>query len=357
MILDNITGLRLINQQISGSKYKSVKQLVSAMGAMQAQDYNAVKWAVGVRLPDSTEKNIESAFNKGDIIRTHLLRPTWHFVSAEDIYWMLELTAPRILPSLKTRHKNLELTTAIFNICFTVIEKALTGGKHLTREEITSELAKVKISTKGIHTAHILMQAELECLICSGSINNKNHTYSLLEERVPQKIKLTKDESLAKLALKYFTSRGPATVQDFSWWSGMSLTESKHALELNKLNLVSEKSKTFNYWFSETPQVSPKKDSVYLLPAYDEFLISYRDRSSSIPQGIKRKIISNNGIFWPVVVLNGQVCGVWKRATHKNKLCVQVNLFQPHSDKIKKLIELQSAKFSRFLNKQIEVMF
>jgi hypothetical protein len=328
------------------------------MGAMQAQDFNAAKLAIGIRLSGSTEKSIEKAFNDGKIIRTHLLRPTWHVVSSEDIYWILELTVPHILPSLKTRHKNLELTSAIFNKSFKVIEKSLSGGIHLTRDEIVSELAKVKIHTQGVQAAHILLQAEMEGLVCSGRVKNKKLSYALLHEIVPENKKLTKDEALAKLALKYYTSRGPATLQDFAWWSGLSLTNAKHGLEMNKKNFISEKINTQTYWFTDAaPVASTKKDSVYFLPAYDEFLISYRDRSSIIPSGIEKTIISNNGIFRPVVLINGQVAGLWRRAAQKDKVSVELNLFKPPDEKIKKLIGKESAILGLFLNKQTETVY
>ncbi len=357
MTIKNIRQIRLSNQQISQTNFTSPAEIVSAMGAMQAQDFNSVKWAIGTRLPDLTQKSIEAAFNKGEIVRTHLLRPTWHIVAAENIYWMLELTAPHILPLLKSRNNNLELTPAIFSKSYKIMARILTGGKHLTREEIITELQKGKISTSGVHAAHIFLQAELEGLICSGSIKNNKLTYALLEERVPKKIQLSKVEALAKLALIYFTSHGPATVLDFSWWSGLTLTNAKHAVEMNRTNLISEKIDSLTYWFAASTIIIRKKESVHLLPAYDEFLISYRNRSSCIPSGIEKTIISNNGIFRPVILINGQVSGLWRTVKHKNTIAIEANLFQPPNDKIKKSLEDASLKYSHFLNQQTELVY
>ncbi len=160
MNLTDIAKIRLISQQIAETKFKTVKDIVDWMGAMQAQDYAVAKWAIGVRLPNSTDQVIETAINNGEIIRTHLLRPTWHFVSADAIYWMLELTAPQIKASLKSRHKELELSETIFAKSNTIIEKALRGGKHLTREELMAELGKGKIATDDNRASHLLLRAE-----------------------------------------------------------------------------------------------------------------------------------------------------------------------------------------------------
>ena len=232
MKLADIAKIRLINQQIAGTKFKSIKDMVGWMGAMQAQDYAMAKWAVGVRLPNLTDQAVENAINNGEIIRTHLLRPTWHLVSADDIYWALELTAPRIMDSLKSRHTELGLSETILTKSNTIMEKALMGGKHLTREELMDELEKAKIPTDDNRLSHLLLWAELNGIVCSGAIKGGKQTHALLEERVSKTKSMTKEEALANLAKKYFTSHGPAALQDFAWWSGLSVGDAKSALEM-----------------------------------------------------------------------------------------------------------------------------
>lgn len=358
MNLMDIANIRLTTQQISSTKCKSVKDIVGWMGAIQAQDFSMAKWAIGIRLPDSTDQMVETAINTGEIIRTHLLRPTWHFVSANDIYWMIELTAPQIKASLRARHKELGLSDTIFSKSNTIIEKALTGGQYLTREEIMTKLLKADIATDENRGSHLILRAELDGIVCSGAIKDGKQTYALLEERVQKTKPLTKEEALAKLARKYFSSHCPATLQDFVWWSGLPTIDAKHALEMVKADLVSEMIDSQTYWFTHLPP-KPNVDieSVYLLPAYDEFLISYKNRSASFLFENHKKTISNNGIFRPVIVVNGQVIGIWKRTMKKDKVIVEAEFFKQIDNTTRILIEREVLKYSLFLGKKTEVKY
>ena len=357
MNLADIAKIRLISQQIAGTKFKTVKDIVAWMGAMQAQDYAMVKWAIGVRLPNITDQVVETAIDNGEIIRTHLLRPTWHLVSADDIYWMLALTAPQIKASLKSRHKELALSEAIFAKSNTIIEKALRGGKHLIREELMAALGKAKIATDDNRSSHLLLRAELDGIACSGATKVGKQTYALLEARVPKTKPLTKEEALAKLAKKYFTSHCPATLQDFVWWSGLSVGEASHALEMVKSDFISETIASQTYWLADSFSI-PKtgKESVYLLPAFDEFIISYKDRSASLPLENHNKTISNNGIFRPVIVVNGQVIGIWKRTVKKDKVMMETEFFKQPNKSTKSLIEKAAISFGHFLEKKMEII-
>ncbi|NVO11843.1 MAG: winged helix DNA-binding domain-containing protein [Bacteroidales bacterium] len=356
MTLTNISNIRLFSQQIAATKFTTVKDIVGCMGAMQAQDYAMVKWAIGTRLPNSTIETIEKAIDQGEILRTHLLRPTWHFVSADDIYWMLELTAPKIKASLKLRHQGLELTESLIAKSNELIQKALLGGNHLTREEIVAILQNAKIATDENRTSHILMRAELDGIICSGATKNKKQTYALLSERVPKSENLTREESLKRIASRYFASRFPATLQDFVWWSGLSVSDARNALEMVKSSFISEKIGLETYWFTNSFSI-PKdyNNSTYLLPAFDEFLISYKDRSASLPSENFKKAVSDNGIFRPIIVVNGQIIGIWKRTIKGEKIIVETDLFRPQSKSIKNLIEKKAIAFGNFLGKKTEV--
>jgi len=239
MNLTDISILRLRNQQIASTNFKTVKELVGWMGAMQAQDYNQAKWAIGSRLPNLTEDQIEAAFNQGEIIRTHLMRPTWHFVSADDVYWLLELTAKQIKSTTKSRHRDLRLTENDLKKSKEVFVKSLEGNRSLTREELGDQLNRAGINTFEQRLPHILMDAEIDRIICSGAIHGKKQTYALLAERVPEKKTFTKDEALALLGKKYFTSHGPETLADFVWWSGLPITDARKEIEINKEKLIS----------------------------------------------------------------------------------------------------------------------
>ena len=357
MILTDITKLRLISQHIVGSKLKTVKEIVEWMGAMQAQDYAMAKWAIGVRLPGSTDRMIESAMNKGEILRTHLLRPTWHFVSANDIRWMLELTAPRIKASLRSRHNQLGLTETIFAESDSIIAQSLKSGKHLSREELVAELRKSKIPLDENRASHLLVQAELDGIICSGASKNGKQTYALLDERVPTRKSLTKKESSAKLARIFFTSRCPATLQDFVWWSGMTIGDAKMAIEMIKSDFIPETIVSNVYWFpKDLSNPGEVGELVLLIPAFDEFIISYTDRLAMLGENLN-KIVISNGIFRPVIMIDGRVIGIWKRVIGKNNVFVEIDCFRQPDATAKNLIEKTFQQYGRFLEKEFEIAF
>jgi hypothetical protein len=355
MTLKQIPLLRLLSQQIAGTKFKTAKEIVGWMGAMQSQDFAMSKWAVGLRLPNSTDTLIQKALDKGDVLRTHLLRPTWHLVSANDIHWMLELTAPQVKASMKSRNKELEITEALFTKSHKLIEKALAAGEHLTREELLSKLENAKIVLDDNRAAHFLMEAELDGIICSGAVKDKKQTYALLSERVSKTKKISREEALAKLAQRYFSSHCPATLKDFTWWSGLSITDAKAALEMVKTDFISEKIGEEIYWLTNSFSI-PKNNfsSAYLLPAFDEFIISYRDRTASLLLEHHKKAISDNGLFRPAIVVNGQVTGLWKRTIKKDKVIIETDFFQPPTKATQKLIAGAEEEFASFLNLKAE---
>lgn len=327
--IDTIPLLRSHNQQITDSRFRTAKEVAAWSGALQAQDYNMAKWALGIRIQDSTEVMINSEFDSGRIIRTHLLRPTWHIVSSDDIYWILALTAPGIKSSLKYRDRQLGLTDNIYRKCNKFFEKTLSDMNHKTRDELIGELADAGISTDNNRASHIFMRAELDGIICSGKQKSGKPTYALLEEWVPHKNKKSRKEALKELAKRYFSSHGPATLKDFSWWSGLTAGDSGLALDLNRSDLVSDKFENQTYWFAESDYKLKVTDKdVYLMPAYDEFLIGYRDRTASLSLVYNRKAISNNGVFYPTILSGGQITGTWKRSIKGNHIILTFNLFK-----------------------------
>ncbi|MDW7732286.1 MAG: winged helix DNA-binding domain-containing protein [Methanolobus sp.] len=354
---DKLMQLRLSNQQIAETGFKTVKDIFGWMGAIQAQDYNMAKWAIGIRLPGSTDRTIEESIAKGDIIRTHLLRPTWHLVSADDIYWMLELTGPRIKASLRSRHRQLGLTDAIFERSNDIIEKALIGGGYLTRDELMAELRNAKVVTDSSLLSHILMQAELDGIICSGPVRGKKITYSLLRERVPNAKSIPRAEALSRLARRYFTSRGPATLQDFVWWSGLSVTDARYAVGMLGSDFVSEKMDSQTYWSPDNGESSETiEGSVYVLPAFDELLISYKDRSAFFPFDDHGKTVSNNGMFRPFILVDGGVSGVWKRTFKKDRVVIETHFFRSLEESTNYLLEEAFAKYGHFLGRKVEII-
>lgn len=299
------------------------------MGAIQAQDYSAAKWALGQRMDGANDAVIENAFTTGTILRTHVMRPTWHFVTPQDIRWMLALTAPRIIAQCATAYRYFGLDVATFRKCNKALEKALHGGRQLMREEIAAALQKANVNTDGLRFTHLLMRAELDGIICSGGRNGKQFTYALLEERVPQSKTLKRNEALAELTMRYFNSHGPATLHDFAWWSGLNISLAKEGMEMVKSLFVKEEIEGKTYWLSNSmPSTKKIPSKAYLLPNYDEYVVSYKDRNALIdPQHIKKLDSRENALFTNVIILNGRIEGIWKRTVKKNDTIIETKPF------------------------------
>ena len=353
MNLNEIALHRLACQQISATKLKTEKELVFWMGAMQAQDFPMSKWALGVRLPGATEKSVELAIDSGEIIRTHVMRPTWHLVAAEDIYWMLELSAPQIKTAARSRDRELELTEDAFSRCNSMLEKWLRDGNFLSREELLKLLAEAGFNNDNNRVSHILMRAEIDSIIGCGPTKAGKPTYALLTERVPVKKLMKRDEAAAELARRYFTSHGPAAMNDFAWWSGLPVKDCRQAIEAIKHHFAAEVIDGETYFFD--PEVSvpeAENDRIYLLPAFDEYLISYKNRTAMLTFENHLKAVSNNGIFWPVIVYNGEVIGSWKRTIKASQVTLETKYFGSAAKSIQKKVEKEFEKYVQFLGKR-----
>jgi hypothetical protein len=355
----DIPLIRLQYQQLAAAQLTTPKALVGWMGAMQAQDYAMCKWAVGLRLPGTTLATVNTALDKGQILRTHILRPTWHLVSAADLHWMLALAAPQLLPKMKLPNKELELTEPIYKKTNAIIEKALTGKKHLSREALSALFAKAKIATDQNRLSHIMMRAELDGLVCSGPEENKKQTYALLEERVKKSAgTVSREQALEKLAELYFTSRCPATLEDFTWWSGLSARDARTAMASVANRFCPEKVGEQTFLLpNDFTLPRGKKSTVHLCPAFDEFIIGYKDRTAVLPKEHHKKAISNNGLFWPVVLVNGMAQGLWKRTIQGGKLIITPELFQPLSKESKAEMTQAAKEYGKFLGLPPEVQY
>ena len=341
---------RLSRQQLAGTSFTDAAGLVHWMGCIQAQDFAGAKWAIGSRLGGITDHAVEKEFNEGRFLRTHVLRPTWHFVSPADIRWMLRLTAPKIKSLNINFHRNLNITPAILRRSRAVLEKALAGKRFLNRLEISALLKKAKINTDDIRFSFLLMDAELDGIICSGPRKGKQFTYALLEERVPPAVAMSRQESLGELAKRYFMSRGPATLPDFAWWGGLTLRDAREGLEQCKQILAHEVINGQAYWFSPgLPAPANAAKAVYLLPAFDEYAIGYKDRSDILPAD--RAVKTGNGIFKPIIVAGGKMAGTWQRAFTKEGVEVETNVFEPGSKAMEQKVKGMVKRYGKFLEK------
>jgi hypothetical protein len=350
--MKRITDIRMASQQLSNSHLQTPHDVVSWMGAIQAQDFPMATWAVAIRLAESTNTQVEEAFNTGAVLRTHVLRPTWHLVAPENIRWMLSLSAERIKASSKSRDKDLEITEALYCKTNRLIEKALEGNKHLTRNEVGDALQKANIPLNAARLIHFMMRAEADGIVCSGALKGKKQTYTLLDERVAKRTLPSKEESLARLAQLYFNSHCPATLPDFVWWSGLSQTDAKIGLEAVQSHFISEKIGKQVYWIAHAfTHATPATPSIYLLPAYDEYIISYKDRTAALCPEHHRNVISKQGVFQPTILENGHVIGRWKKSTTK-KQALLFDFFQESDVFINNKMDEASRRFSRFIQSE-----
>ena len=348
-----IIRYRLYNQHLSARHFTDAADVVRYMGAVQAQDFAAAKWALGLRLDNNTDNDIEGAFNNGTILRTHLMRPTWHFVAPGDIRWLLALSAPRVKAQCAFGYRQCSLDDTIFKRSNKVLTKALSGGKHLTRDQLIPVFQKAGIATNELRLIHLMMRAELDGIVCSGPRTGKQFTYALLEERVPPAKTLSREEALAKLAKQYFTSHGPATLQDFAWWSGLTMTDSKAALKMIATEFISEQIGEQEYWFSSSlqdPNTAPGQ--ALLLPNYDEYIISYKDRSNLVDPKANVVLDSRgNVIFNHTILLNGKIAGTWKRTVLKNSVELNITPFIKLNKAQHAAINTAAKLYGTFINK------
>lgn len=349
MTLD-ILQQRLHNQLLSQTKFTQPSQVVTWLGAVQSQDYAGGKWAVAQRTKGLTDVAIEQVFARGEILRTHVMRPTWHFVTPEDIRWMLELTAPRVRAAMASTYRQLELDAPIFKKSNAVLTKALRGNKQLTRTELGHILQKEGIPADGLRLGLLMLSAELDGVICSGARRGKQHTYALLDERAPQAKTLERDEALAELTKRYFRSHGPATLQDFVWWSGLTMNDARIGIDLVKSQLECETIDKQSYWF--VPSAPKKKSSptVHLLQNYDEYTVAYTDRASIFDVTHTDKLDSRgNIIFQYAIMMDGLVVGTWKRTIKKNEVVINVVLFTTLTDDQHQAIIAAAQGYGKFL--------
>lgn len=309
------------------------------------------KWGIAQRMQQITDSEIDQAFAKGAILRTHLLRPTWHLVTPADIRWLLALTGPRVQALNAYMYRKLEMDNAFFNRSNAALVKALQGEKQLTRVELASELQQAGIDTAGeLRMGYILMRAELEGIICSGARRGKQFTYALLEERAPQVKRLDREEALVELVRRYFTSRGPATMKDFVVWSGLTMADVKKGIDMLKPALEHEVVDGQTYWFTDAalPKSGSSKNA-HLLPIYDEYVMGYKDRSAILGLLEKENLTGSSIAFDNIIVIDSMLVGSWKRTLSKKEVLVETNFNVPLTKTQKQAVAADVERFGKFL--------
>jgi hypothetical protein len=336
-VLD-VIAKRLQAHHLVGTPFHSAEEAIAWFGAVQSQDYPAAKWGLGQRLHGMQDKDVDRVFDKGGILRTHVLRPTWHFVAPRDILWIQELTSARVVAGLAGRHRRLELDQRTIARATDLFGEALSGGRNLTRSELGEVLTAAGISPEGQRLPHLLAVAEHANVITSGPRRGKQFTYALLAERAPRARRLDREEALRELAVRYFTSHGPAQVKDFAWWSGLTVQDIKKGVQLAAGALDRHHVDGLEYWSGGNGARGRAGMVAHLLPNFDEFTVAYRDRSALLDTSIPfdgrafayyRDATPMGGILSNIVLIGGRVKGAWSRSLQGGKLHVQVRQLAP----------------------------
>jgi hypothetical protein len=357
--LERIARERLARQHLLRPAPLEPAAVVSALGAMQAQDYHGAKWALGQRIRGGTDAGVERAFDAGAILRTHVLRPTWHFVTPADIRWMLALTGPRVSRAMAYYNRILELTPEVFRRSNAALVRALRGGRHLTRAELAVALRRAGIGgVEAQRLGHLMMQAELDGVVCSGPRRGKQFTYALLDERVPERARpLPKDAALRALARRYFATRGPATARDLAWWSGLPIREALRAADLLGRAVERETIDGEPYFSIDRPAaVRVRAPRALLLPNYDEYFIGLKDRRA-IGQRLARlpRRLPADATFAHVLVIDGQLVGDWRRADVGGRAAVRLRILAPLTRGEQGAVDAAVERYGAFLGAAVTV--
>jgi hypothetical protein len=345
---------RLANQRIEGPGHRRPEDVVAWSGAVQAQEFDPAKWGIGLRMGDGvTDADLARAVDEGRILRTHVLRPTWHFVTPADIRWMLGLTAPRVRLRMATYWRQMELDARAFARGTAVIERALGDGRFLTRAELGEALRRARRPLAGFRLAHLTMYAELEGVICSGPRRGKQSTYALLDERAPKSPALDRDEALGKLARRYLQSHGPATIRDFVWWSGLETPDARRAFDIARAARVEQD--RLIYWSVGTPRPTARPRLVHLLPIYDEFLVAYRDRAI-VPHAPSVTAAFNRSVnFQHAVIVGGQVTGTWRITRKSRAIAMRATMLRRIDAREQRALAAVAQRYGTFQGMPVEL--
>ena len=336
MDVHDLLSSRLLNQQIS-ARGPNPEEVLKDLGAAQAQDYTAALWAIGLRSKSCSKSDVEAAVVGRGIARTWLMRGTLHFAASSDIRWMLKLFSPRLVRTAESRDRHLGLTDETVKKTRSLFRNALRGGRQLTRSAMYEVMERGGVPASNNLGYHMLYRAAWDGLICFGPHSGAEPTFVLADEWLPKQALLSHEEALAEIVVRYFCSHGPATVKDFVWWSGLTVSDARLGIERAHSTLREETVDGTTYYAPRRPTGKPvTQRSVYLLPAFDEYLVGYADRSAVLGtketqnwiRGAKVAVVHSNGIFLPTLVVDGKVAGVWKRARVKAGLTVTLLPFR-----------------------------
>jgi hypothetical protein len=353
----DIARARLANQCLAGNAQQTPEEVVSRLCAVQSQEYAVAKWSIGQRCVSSSDDALERAIANGNVLRAHVLRPTWHFVLPSDIRWMVELTRPRIQTLNASYYRKFGLDDRVFAKSQPLMVSALAGGEHLTRTELAALLRGAGIVAEGPKLAYLLMRAELDLVICSGAPKGKQQTYALFEQRVPKARALERDEALGELTRRYFTGHGPATLKDYRGWSSLTAAETKRGVGRAGATLEHATVGDLSYWFatSQTDRLEASP-SIHLLQGYDEYVIAYSDsRHIYNLGGYAGVTVPGKALFTHAVVLDGQVIGHWRRVPRAASMLLEMCLAKALRRPEKQALAAAAERLGKFCGVPVEL--
>ena len=334
-----------------GSALPAPADVVRWFGAVQSQDFGPAKWSLGERLPGTTEAEVQRSFDAGQFLRTHVLRPTWHFVTPEDIRWLLRLTGPRVHATNAYAYRRAGLDEDAFARAHLLLAEALDGGAHRTRKELADVVGGAGLPSTGFGLGYLLMHAELDGLICSGPMRGKQHTYALLEARVPPAPERDPDEALTELVTRYFTSHGPATAKDLRWWSSLTLADIARGVQLAGDRLRHDLVDGVSYWsgWHDTPALA--SPTVRLVQRYDEYVGAFAETKHLLDvSGTARALPPGTVVPNGMLLLDGQIAGHWRRTSTKDSLLVEALLYRTLAPAEQEALDAAAARQAAYLN-------
>lgn len=339
------------------ARMASVLETVTWMGALQAQDYESGLWAIGARMTNTTRADIEQALARREIVRTWPMRGTWHFIPAADVRWMQDLLAARLLPAIRRRSADFGFDEATVSRGRNLVVKTLEGGRSLPREQLVQRLAEAGFRVESQAGNHLLRRFGNEGLLCNGLMAGKEPTFTLRDEWVSKPAKLDRDAALAELALRYLRSHGPATLQDFVWWTGLSVSDARTAIAAADAKLTRRVISEREHWFTGDAD-APTVSAVELLPAFDEHLLGYENRSAVLDDDRADSVCpGGNGVFRPTLVMQGRVAGLWKKKESTKALTIEVQPYAVMSKAMRGETEKAIRRLGEFQGKPATVTF
>ena len=340
----NPISTRMLAQQLSSPLFTNPEEVVSHFGAMQAQDYRMMRWAVAMRTRKPSAEAFLKAYDDGKVIRLHLHRGTWQLVNREDYWWLLRLCGPRGETVIKgwMRSNGIDISSSELAQVRDILAGAAESSQGVTKEDFASVLSEKGITMDEHRLSYHIRMAELSGVLCSGNLRQDKATYTLAERKAgPEPAPTDRDESLSLMARKYFRSHSPATLEDFVWWSGLGVGDCKKAVSIlgDELSVETLCGRDFLVHVSCRTK-GFRKGKAILLPPYDEYLIGYKSRDIALDREFSHKAHNKTGIFYPVILVDGEVRGNWKPADLSADFFVGA---APDQDALRQAVESYSA--------------